>query len=97
MQDVIDRQAASIREFEESSRFASEEIRAWLGNWSPDAMDRMRKDFIKVASAIEQSIQSNKKRMEVYKPLPRKSQSPSVTRDTGKLMGPPSGDPGIME
>jgi hypothetical protein len=61
---VIDRELAAATaaaearagEVREAAAFAEREIRAWFGNWSPGAMDRMRKDFVRVADRLAAAV-----------------------------------------
>jgi hypothetical protein len=44
-----------------AATFAATEIRAWMGNWNADAVDRMRGDFVRVAERLETALKDGAK------------------------------------
>jgi hypothetical protein len=44
-----------------AATFAATEIRAWMGNWNADAIDRMRGDFVRVAERLETALKDGAK------------------------------------
>jgi hypothetical protein len=51
----------NILKLRNAAVFAVKEVRAWMGNWNADAIDRMRADFVRMAERLEQALKDGAK------------------------------------